>query len=73
LLRFPQEQVLLLFQEDMFRNTFRALRMVEHFLSVPCFDFSSVALAQPLAADRSGTGVLSVYCFVTICYLTGVS
>ncbi len=40
--RFPKEQILVLFQEDMLRDTLGALRKVENFLGLPCFDFSSI-------------------------------
>jgi hypothetical protein len=41
---FPPENVLVLLQEDMYRNTFRTLRKIESFLSLPCYDYSQVAI-----------------------------
>ena len=38
------KQILVLLQEEMLRNTFRTLRKVEAFLSIPCFDYESVAI-----------------------------
>jgi hypothetical protein len=40
---FAPSQVLILLQEDMFRNTYRTLRRVESFLGLPCYDYSQVA------------------------------
>ena len=34
----------MLLQEEMLRNTFRTLRKIESFLSIPCFDYESVAI-----------------------------
>lgn len=38
------KQILVLLQEEMLRNTFRTLRKIEAFLSIPCFDYGSVAV-----------------------------
>lgn len=41
---FPKENVLVLFQEDMYRHTFQALQKVESFLGVDHFNYNSMVL-----------------------------
>ena len=41
---FPKENIKVMFQEDMYNNTFHTLREVELFLKIPCYDFTSIAI-----------------------------
>jgi hypothetical protein len=53
--------VLVLLQEDMYQNTFRTLRRVESFLSLPCYDYSQVAIIVDAdhPPQRKPAGVVS--------------
>lgn len=64
--RFSPSQVLILLQEDMFRNTYRTLRRVESFLGIPCYDYSKVAYtpdpdSPPIRKAQTVTGKLREY------------
>jgi len=41
---FPKEHIKVVFQENMYNNTFHTLREVELFLKIPCYDFTSIAI-----------------------------
>lgn len=64
--RFSPSQVLILLQEDMFRNTYRTLRRVESFLGIPCYDYSKVAYtpdpdSPPIRKAQTVTGKMREY------------
>ncbi|KAJ1440542.1 hypothetical protein B484DRAFT_443394 [Ochromonadaceae sp. CCMP2298] len=49
---FPSEQLLVLLQEETRLHTFTALRAVEEFLQIPCFDFSAVQVGGSSPPSR---------------------
>lgn len=64
--RFHPSRVLILLQEDMFRNTYRTLRRVESFLGVPCYDYSQAAYSPdmdspPIRRPSTVLGKLQLY------------